>query len=203
MNATQLRSKRIVLPSLAAVAALGAGGVAWASAARADLGGGQRDRVAAAATRAVGGTAVDVESGDDRGEAYEVEVRRADGSEVDVSLDTNLHVVSRHVDQHDGDHGDGADEHGDEADEHGDEAGEHGDDGHEGPDAGDRAVSAAQRSSAERAALASVKGGTVLEVEAGDDPGEAYEVEVRDTANKKWELVLDSGFTVVRTTADD
>ena len=40
-------------------------------------------------------------------------------------------------------------------------------------------------------------------MEAGGDPGEAYEVEVLDTANKKWDLVLDSGFTVVRTTADD
>jgi uncharacterized membrane protein YkoI len=203
MNATQLRSKRIILPTLAAVAAVGIGGAVWGSAASADLGGSERDRVAAAATRAAGGTAVEVETSDDVGEAYEVEVRRADGTEVDVSLDKNLHVVSQHADHHDADHADHDADHADHGD---DETGEHGDDRDDRddtPDAGDRALTASQRSSAEKAALDSVKGGTVTEVEASDDPGEAYEVEVRDAANKEWELVLDAGFTVIRTTADD
>jgi uncharacterized membrane protein YkoI len=249
----------VVLPSLAAVAALGIGGIAWGSVANADLGGGERDRVAAAATRAAGGTAVEVETSDDVGAAYEVEVRRADGTEVDVSLDKNLHVVSQHVDREDADeHSDGRDDsRDDDAPDAGDRAlsasertaaenaarnaanggtvtkVEAGDDlgvayevevrkadGTEldlsldknlhvvsrdvdAPDGDERALTASQRSSAEKAALASVKGGTVTEVEAGDDPGEAYEVEILDTANQKWDLVLDSHFTVIRTTADD
>ena len=53
MNTTKLRSKRVLLPTLAAVLALGVGGVVWASTASADLQGSERDRVAAAATRAV------------------------------------------------------------------------------------------------------------------------------------------------------
>jgi len=82
MNTAKLRSKRIILPTLAAVVALGVGGTVWASAANADVSGGERDRVAEAAVRAAGGgTATDVESSDDRGEAYEVEVRKDDGSE--------------------------------------------------------------------------------------------------------------------------
>ena len=68
----------------------------WSRRRNADVAGSERDRVATAATEAVGGgTAVDVETSDDRGEAYEVEVRKDDGTEVDVALDKDLNVVSQ------------------------------------------------------------------------------------------------------------
>jgi uncharacterized membrane protein YkoI len=97
MNIARLRSKRAVLTTAAAAVLLGAGGAAWAAtAASADVRGGERDRVANAAVQAVGGgSALDVETGDDPGEAYEVEVRKSDGTEVDVSLDGNLKVIAR------------------------------------------------------------------------------------------------------------
>ena len=186
MDTTTFRSKRVVLPALTAVAALGIGGVVWSSVANADLGGSERDRVAAAATQAVGGTAVDVETSDDVGEAYEVEVRRADGTEVDVSLDKNLHVVSQETDRPE------ADEDAFGRDDHQDDT----------PDADDRALSASERTSVEKAALNAVNGGTVTEVEAGDDPGEAYKVEVR-AGTTEWDVELAADFTVVRKTVDD
>jgi hypothetical protein len=51
-----------------------------------------------------GGTVVDSETGDD-GAAYGVEVRLADGSQVEVSLDADFKVVGREADD---DSGDGA-----------------------------------------------------------------------------------------------
>ncbi|HVK30703.1 MAG TPA: hypothetical protein VM575_20375, partial [Nocardioides sp.] len=94
MKTSTLRRKRVVLPALAAVAVLAVGGTVWAASAD-DVSGDERDRVAAAATEAAGGgEAVEVEKADDPGEAYEVEVRLADGSEVDVTLDADLGVVT-------------------------------------------------------------------------------------------------------------
>lgn len=177
MNTAKVRSKRVILPTIAAVAALGIGGAVWSSAASADLRGSERDRVGNAAVRAVGGTAVEVEASDDRGEFYEVEVRKDDGTEVKVSLDKNLNVISQEVDDRD-DNGDN-------------------------DDADDRALSASERTSAQRAALNAVNGGTVTEVEASDDRGVAYDVEVRGTDNTEWEVELDAGFQVLRKTVDD
>jgi outer membrane lipoprotein SlyB len=101
MNTAKLRSKRVIVTTLAAVTAVGAiavGGAVWASAANADVQGSERDRVAAAAVQAVGGTAIEVETSDDAGEAYEVEVRKDDGTEVDVALDKDLKVVPEKAD---------------------------------------------------------------------------------------------------------
>ena len=187
MNSSLLRTKRVILPTIAAVAVLGIGGTVWnATAADDDVQGSERDRVGAAAVKAAGGgTAVDVETSDDPGEAYEVEVRLDDGTEVDISLDEDLNVTSRDAD--------------DEADhEVGDEAGDDAD-----TDADDRALSDEERASAGRAALAAVGGGTVGEVEAGDDGNEAYEVEVRDSDNAEWDVKLDAGYRVLSKTADD
>jgi uncharacterized membrane protein YkoI len=187
MNSATLRSKRVLLPTVAAVLALGIGGVAWASAANAgDLRGSERDRVANAATRAVGGTATEVEVSDDLGEYYEVEVRRDDGTEVDVSLDKDLKVVGRDVDDRDDDF----DDFGDFDDDRDD-------------DADDRALSASERTSAENAARNAVGGGTVTEVEAGDGFGEAYEVEVLDRNRLEWDVELDADFKVLSKTVDD
>ena len=40
-------------------------------------------------------------------------------------------------------------------------------------------------------------------MEAEDDAGVAYEVEVTDSAGTKWDVELDAGFTVVHKTVDD
>ena len=42
-----------------------------------------------------GGTVLDVEGSDDAGEAYEVDVRMPDGTEVDVVLDKDLKVLGQ------------------------------------------------------------------------------------------------------------
>lgn len=186
MNTAKLRRKRIILPTIAAVAALGIGGVVSASAANADLTGSERDRVGNAAIQAVGGTAIDVEASDDPGEAYEVEVRKDDGTEVDVSLDRSLNVVDQNADDRD------------DVNEPSDR-----DDLDDTPDADDRALSASERASAEKAALNAVTGGTVTQVEASDDRGEAYEVDVRDADNTEWDVELDADFKVLRKTVDN
>lgn len=192
MNTTKLRSKRVIIPSVAALAALGVGAGLWSATAADDVRGSERDRVGAAAVRAAGGgTAVEVETSDDRGEAYEVEVRKDDGTEVDVALDRDLEIVGR---EDDGQEDDSRDD--DSRDDSGDDSrDDSGDD--------DRILGAAERTRAERAALAAVGGGTVEDVEASDDPGEAYEVEVRGSDLTEWEVSLDSDFRVLSKTVSD
>ncbi|MBS4754007.1 PepSY domain-containing protein [Nocardioides sp. zg-ZUI104] len=184
LNLARLRTKRVLVPTVAAAAILGAGGAFWgASASTDDVRGGERDRVATAAVATVGeGTAVEVETSDDAGEAYEVEVRREDGTEVDVTLDDDLTPVAKQDDTDDTDT--------DDTDT-------------DDTDTDDRPVPATERASAEKAALAAVGGGTVLDVEAGDDPGVAYDVEVRDAEGAEWDVDLDASFAVVTKTLDD
>jgi uncharacterized membrane protein YkoI len=180
MNISKLRSKRVIISSAAAVAVLGVGGVAWGATASADVSGSERDRVASAATEAVGGgTATEVESSDDRGEAYEVEVRTEDGTEMDVALDEDLGVVSEERDRDD------------DADDRDDTS-----------EADDRALSGSERSRVNDVALEAVGGGTVIDVEAGDDRGEAYEVDVRDADGVEWDVELDADFEVLRKARD-
>lgn len=175
MNTTTLRRKRVIIPTVAAAVLLGGGGAFWAAtAASDDVRGGDRDRVADAAVEHVGGgTAVDVETSDDPGEAFEVEVRKDDGTEVDVTLDQDLTVLASEDDR--------------ESDDTDDEA---------------RPVTAQQRASAERAALAAVGSGRVLKVEASDDAPEAYEVDVVD-GSRSWDVELDADFQVLSTSRDD
>ena len=197
----KFRSKRVILPTIAAVAVLGVGGVVWSSAANADLQGSERDRVGNAATHAVGGgTVVDAEASDDRGEAYEVEVRKDDGTEVEVTLDKDLNVVSQAADDAN-DRDDRNDSDGNDTDE-GNDA-DDGNDSDDGNDADDRVLGAAERASAEKAALKAVAGGTVTQVEASDDGGEAYEVDVRDADDTEWDVELDADFKVLRKTVDN
>lgn len=186
MKTSTLRRKRVVIPALATVAVLAVGGTIWAASAE-DVTGAERDRVAAAATEAAGGgEALEIEKDDDPGEAYEVEVRLADGSEVDVTLDADLGVVSTDRDDR-GDDGDDRDDDRDDVAQ---------------PDADDRALSATERASAETAALAAVGGGTVLDVDPSDDPGVAYEAEVRDAKGVEWDVDLAADFSVVAKHAD-
>lgn len=193
MNTSPLRRKRVVLPAVAAIAVLAVGGTVWAASAD-DVTGDERDRVAAAATEAAGGgEATEVEASDDAGEAYEVEVRMVDGSEVDVTLDEDLNVLSKEADDRDDRDDDRDDDDRDGDDRHGDDT----------PDADDRALSATERASAEEAALAAVGGGTVQDVEASDDRGAAYEVEVLDQDNVEWDVDLDADFKVLNKFADN
>ena len=207
MNTAKLRSKRVLIPTLAAVVALGAGGVVWASTANADLNGSERDRVSSAAVDAVGGgTVIDAETSDDRREAYDVEVRKDDGTEVDVSLDKDLKVVNQDRDDRDdaNDRDDGDDN--DVDDLNGtDDVNDRDDtnDTNDGPDTDDRVLSASERTSAEKAAVAAVGGGTVIDVDASDDRGEAYEVEVRTSDNTEWNVELDADFKVLRKAVDN
>ena len=197
MKTTNLRRKRIVVPAIAAIAVLAVGGTIWSASADNDVKGDERNRVATAATGAVGGgEAVDVETSDDLGEAYEVEVRRADGSEIDVTLDENLKVVGKDVDDADDDR----DDRDDRAERDDNDADDRAD---TTPDADDRVLSAAERASAEKAALASVGGGTVRDVEASDDRGAAYDVEVIDKNNVEWDVDLDASFKVLNKVADN
>src|SRR5918996_1335274 len=94
MNIQRLRSKRVVIPTAVAAALLGVGGVAWGSADEEGLTGADLDRASKVALDAVGeGEVTDTEVGDEEG-AYEIEVTKADGSQVDVHLDENFQVIS-------------------------------------------------------------------------------------------------------------
>jgi uncharacterized membrane protein YkoI len=102
--------KRILIAALA-IAALGAGGTAIAGAAGGGddgdghdkaITGSALDRASAAALQATGGGKVtETEVGDEES-YYEVEVTRADGSQVDVQLDRGFNLVGQKVDHEDG-----------------------------------------------------------------------------------------------------
>jgi uncharacterized membrane protein YkoI len=62
---------------------------------------------AAALEHTGGGTVVESEAGDD-GAAYGVEVRLADGSQVEVQLDANFHVIGQQADDDGANEQDGA-----------------------------------------------------------------------------------------------
>jgi uncharacterized membrane protein YkoI len=98
--------------AVAAIAALAIGGAAIAGAAGGDDDGTEKpirgsalDRASAAALDHTGGGRVTgTEAGDEEG-AYEVEVTRADGSQVDVHLDSGFNVIG---DEADGSEDDGS-----------------------------------------------------------------------------------------------
>ena len=96
----QRRTRWIAAAGVAAVAMLG--GVA-AAAADADsdqeLTGSTRDRAVKAALAAPGGgTVLETEAGDD-GAAYGVEIRLADGRQVEVNLDQSFKVTGQEADE--------------------------------------------------------------------------------------------------------
>ncbi|PRZ14225.1 PepSY domain-containing protein [Nesterenkonia sandarakina] len=165
---SNLRSKRVLVPAIAAVTVTAVGAGAWTAIAQTDdVRGSERDQVVAAVADAVAdGQVTDVETSDDRGVTYEVEVRLPDGSEVDLALDADFAVVSREADDRD-DNDD------------------------------DRVPAAGDRQRAEQAALEAVGSGTATDVEASDDRGVTYEVEVVDADGVEWHVDLDAAFDVV------
>ena len=105
------RRTKLGIGGAAAVVAIGAGsflGIAAATGGDDDepLQGDAKDRAVAAALASTGGgTVTETEAGDD-GAAYDVEVRKADGSQVEVQLDADFHVIGSAVDD-DGSGGEG------------------------------------------------------------------------------------------------
>ena len=98
------RSRKLLVGG-AVVAALGAGGVGLAQAVGGDdeqATGPDADRAKAAAVKLVGGSAVGVERDDDDGEAWEVEVKKSDGSVVEVGLTSDLKQARAERDDDDG-----------------------------------------------------------------------------------------------------
>ena len=63
-------------------------------------------------------------------------------------------------------------------------------------------LSATERRSAERAALGAVGSGRVTDVDASDDRGTAYDVEVTTADGREWDVDLDSSFAVLSKVAD-
>ena len=70
-------------------------------------------------------------------------------------------------------------------------------------DADDRALSAAERALGREGRRHAVGGGTVVDLDASDDRGEAYEVEVRTANGTEWDVTLDSEFKVLDKVAEN
>lgn len=105
------RRKTIALSAVAA--ALAAGGAGAAIAIGGDdetVAGPDADKAAAAALKEVPGTVSEVEHEDSGSGAYEVEVRRDDGSEVEVHLDGTYEVIATGGDDTGGDEDAGDDD---------------------------------------------------------------------------------------------
>jgi len=108
-----MRLNRKIVAAAAGVAALAAGGAGIAYGVSGDseeqVTGPNAENAKQAALKAVGGgTVSEVERQDgDGGGTYEVEVRRADGSQVEVHLDGNFNVVGQAGDDDGAADGDG------------------------------------------------------------------------------------------------
>jgi hypothetical protein len=97
--------KKKTLIIITAVAALAGGGAAYAGSTDGDsLQGGTLERAEKAALAETGGGKVtETERDDENGATYEVEVTKADGSQVDVRLDERFEVVVAEPDREDRD----------------------------------------------------------------------------------------------------
>ena len=127
------------------------------------------DKASAAALEAAGGgTVTGADVSDDADHTYSVDVRREDGTEVDVELDSSFAVVR--LDE----------------------------DAAEPLDAEDAPISAADRAKAEKAALAATGKGKVTDVERSDDRDHAWEVEVTFANGTDVDVELTDTFTLVR-----
>lgn len=182
----------ITAAAAGAVLILGGAGVAWAAtdgfeqdddrdssiiessddAATTPVASGWLDKVSAAALEAAGGgTVTGADVSDDPDHMYSVDVRREDGTEVDVELDSSFAVVRLDEDTVDAT---------------------------EPLDAEDAPISAADRASAEKAALAATTKGTVTDVERSDDRDHAWEVEVTFANGTDVDVELTKSFELVR-----
>jgi uncharacterized membrane protein YkoI len=95
----QRRTRWIATAGLAVAMAGGIAAAAAGGDTDQELTGATRDRAVAAALAATGGgTVLETEAGDD-GAAYGVEVRLADGRQVEVNLDESFQVVGQEPDE--------------------------------------------------------------------------------------------------------
>jgi|GEM_PF-3424106 len=194
----KITAQRVLVPGIAAVAVLGAGGAFWAATADGDdLTRDDRERAEAAAVEEVGsGRAVDADLDDDTDEGgsrlYDVEVVDADGLQWDVVLDEDFTVLSSRADD-DGDRYD--DDRDDDRydDDRADAA---------SVEADDQPIGDAERTEVATAAEAAVEGGTAVDVDRSDDAGEAFEVEVRDAQGQDWDVTLDADLGVISAVRD-
>jgi uncharacterized membrane protein YkoI len=173
-----IRTTKILLTGVAAVVLAG-GGVTYVAATD-----GGDDRLsstdldaatAAALSAAGGGTITDSERDGDR---YEIEVRRDDGSGIDIELGRDFAVIATEPD-------DATDDDATDVD---------------APDADHRVLTDDERQRASAAALAETGGGEVLAIEVD---GSGYEVDVRRTDGSHVDIDLDATFAVIHTDIDD
>ena len=177
--------------AVAAVLVVGGAGLAIADPFDGDgpLTGSTLDKASTAALDAVGsGTVTDTEAGNgDDAHAYEVEITLADGTDVDVALDTSFGVLW--VDGLPTTGPGAAPTTGSGSDDSGTDA------------SGLPALTPADRDAATAAALATLPAGTtgtVTEVERSDDFDHAYEVEITLENGQDVDVELDASFAVVK-----
>lgn len=182
-----MKKKTMWISAGALAAVLIAGGVGVAVADPFDddrLTGSALDDATEAALAEVGdGEVTDAERSNDDGRvAYEIEITRENGGEVDVELDESFAVVR--VDRDD----DGASNGASSVDG-------------SAPDSASvsEPITDSERQDAEAATLAEVGSGTVTELERSDDRDHAWEVEVTTAEGVEVDIELDSEFVVTRT----
>ncbi|MET4581203.1 putative membrane protein YkoI [Conyzicola nivalis] len=184
-----------IIAGAAAIVVLGGAGIAVAATDPFDqdndaLTGTSLERASDAALAEVGeGTVTEAERSDDLDHAYTVEVRREDGSDVDVELDEDYEVVRV----------DGASTGGGAT---GTNSETPSGDPTDAATGGDAAISADDRSSAEKAALDAAGPGTVTDLDRSDDTDHAWEVEVTGADGRDVDVELDAQFAVVRIDSD-
>ena len=108
------KKTKLIVAGVTAVAAIGIGtGVGIASGGGDDqpLRGSDYERATAAALEHVEGTVTETEAGDG-GAAYEVEIRRPDGTQVEVQIDSNFDVIGSESDDDGPNDNQGADDNG-------------------------------------------------------------------------------------------
>jgi hypothetical protein len=200
---TLIGRKRVLLPAgvIAGGLVLGSGVAAVGAVDGADnagenITGEDLNKASEAALKEVGdGEVVSAEVSDDKGVAYELEVRQSDGTEVDVDLDENYGVVHTDTDAPDNDGDDDGDD--DDDDDRDDD-----DNDDDGNDADDRRLTDEEWSSIEDAAISEAGGGTLTDAEASDDKGSVFEAEVRLDDGTELDVWLDEDFGVVDSQED-
>ena len=183
-----------IIAGAAAIVVLGGAGIAVAATDPFDqdndrLTGSSLERASDAALAEVGGgTVTEAERSDDLDHAYTVEVRREDGSDVDVELDDDYKVVR--VEGATTGVTSGQDSDSPSSEPTGAASGD------------DVPISADDRSSAEKAALDAAGPGTVTDLDRSDDADHAWEVEVTAADGSDVDVELDAQFAVVRIDSD-
>jgi len=186
-----------IIAGAAAIVVLGGAGIAVAATDPFDqdndaLTGTSLERASDAALAEVGeGTVTEAERSDDLDHAYTVEVRREDGTEVDVELDEDYAVVR--VDGATAGSGTNSESPSSESPST---------DPTDAATGDDAPISADDRSSAEKAALDAAGPGTVTDLDRSDDADHAWEVEVTAADGTDVDVELDAQFAVVRIDSD-